>query len=61
MPIVTTKRELASLAVGEVLEVLATDPGSKRDMPAFAKNTGNELIGMNDDGEVLHFLIRKLR
>ncbi len=61
MPIINTKREMTSLAVGQVLEVLATDPGSRRDMPAFVKNTGNELIGVSEDGQVLHYLIRKLR
>jgi tRNA 2-thiouridine synthesizing protein A len=61
MPIINTKRELASMAVGEVLEVLATDPGSRRDMPAFTKNTGQELIEASEDGQVLHYLIRKTR
>ncbi len=59
MPIINTKRELATLAVGQVLEVLATDPGSKRDMPAFAKNTGNELLDATEEGQVFHYLIRK--
>ena len=61
MPIIHTKRELASIAVGQVLEVQATDPGSKRDMPAFCKNTGNELVEASEDGAVFHYLIRKLR
>jgi len=61
MPIVETKRAIATLAVGQILEVLATDPGSKRDMPAFCKNTGNELVEASEDGAVFHYLIRKLR
>ncbi|MDO8672450.1 MAG: sulfurtransferase TusA family protein [Dehalococcoidia bacterium] len=59
MPIVETKRAIATLAVGQILEVLATDPGSKRDMPAFAKNTGNELVEAGEEGKVFRFLIRK--
>lgn len=61
MPIVETRRAMASLAVGKVLEVLATDPGSGRDMAAFAKNTGNELLEAGEEGQVFRFLIRKLR
>ena len=48
------------MASGEVLKVLATDPGSVRDFQAFARQTGNELLEQNKAGdEFVHFLRRK--
>ena len=48
------------MASGEVLKVVATDPGSMRDFQAFARQTGNELLEqltLND--EFIHFLRRR--
>ena len=44
LPILRTKKTLAEMESGQVLRVLATDPGSLKDFPAFAKQTGNELL-----------------
>ena len=44
LPILKAKKALADMASGQVLKVLATDPGSVRDFQAFAKQTGNELV-----------------
>ena len=44
MPIVKTKKSLADMASGQVLRVIATDPGSVCDMEAFAEQTGNTLL-----------------
>jgi tRNA 2-thiouridine synthesizing protein A len=60
LPILKTKKALADMASGEVLKVLATDPGSVRDFQAFARQTGNELLEQNKAGdEFVHFLRRK--
>jgi tRNA 2-thiouridine synthesizing protein A len=60
LPILKAKKTLADMASGEVLKVLATDPGSVRDFQAFARQTGNELLEQSKSGdEFVHFLRRK--
>ncbi len=44
LPILKAKKALAEMQSGELLRVVATDPGSLRDFQAFAKQTGNELV-----------------
>ncbi len=45
LPILKAKKALADMSSGDVLRVLATDPGSVRDFNAFARQTGNDLLG----------------
>ena len=60
LPILKAKKALSELRAGDVLKVLATDPGSVRDFQAFARQTGNELIEQsNDDGDFVHDLRRR--
>jgi len=60
LPILKAKKALAELASGEVLKVLATDPGSVRDFQAFARQTGNELLEQTSSGaEFVHYLRRR--
>ncbi|MBZ0092027.1 MAG: sulfurtransferase TusA family protein [Sulfuricellaceae bacterium] len=59
LPILRTKKSLGELATGQVLKVVATDPGSVKDMQAFAKQTGNELISSTESGGEFAFLMRK--
>lgn len=60
LPILRTKKSLAGLASGEVLKVIATDPGSVKDMQAFANQTGNALIASTEaDGEFVFYLRKK--
>jgi tRNA 2-thiouridine synthesizing protein A len=44
---------------GEVLKIKATDSGASRDFPAFAKQTGNELIASTTEGDVLVFFLKR--
>jgi len=44
LPILRAKKALADMQAGQVLKILATDPGSVKDFQAFAKQTGNELL-----------------
>ena len=48
MPIIKTKKAMAKMKSGQVLEILSTDPGTKNDMPSFAKRAGHEYIGEKD-------------
>ncbi len=60
LPILRAKKALAELASGQVLKIVATDPGSMRDFKAFAKQTGNELLAQETvDDEFIHFLRRR--
>jgi TusA-related sulfurtransferase len=60
LPILKAKKALAELVTGQVLKVLATDPGSVRDFQAFARQTGNELIEQTSEGdEFVHYLRRR--
>jgi TusA-related sulfurtransferase len=60
LPILKAKKALAELQSGDVLKVLATDPGSVRDFQAFARQTGNELVEQSTAGEdFIHYLRRR--
>jgi tRNA 2-thiouridine synthesizing protein A len=59
MPIVRTAQAIKGLATGQLLEVLATDPGSVKDFAAWAKATGNPLVEQADEGGVYRFVLRK--
>lgn len=60
LPILRAKKALAELASGQVLKIVATDPGSVRDFQAFAKQTGNELLAQEtEDRLFIHFLKRR--
>lgn len=59
MPIVKAKKAIGDLKSGEILEVLATDPGAVKDFEAFSRKTGNELVEWSEDGGVFRFLLKK--
>lgn len=59
LPILKTKIALKSLADGQTLEILSTDPSSVVDFGAFCRATGNELLQLNEQDGVLTYLIRK--
>ena len=59
LPILKTKKALAEMSSGEVLRVQATDPGSVRDFQAFAKQTGNELVQQDKEGDVFIFFMKR--
>jgi rhodanese-related sulfurtransferase/TusA-related sulfurtransferase len=59
MPIVKTKKAMNNLESGQVLEVQATDKGSKADIQAWAKSAGHQYLGTIEEGEVLKHYLRK--
>lgn len=59
LPILRCKKALAEVTSGQVLKVMATDPGSVKDFQAFCKQTGHELLSMQEIGKEFHFHIRK--
>ena len=60
LPILKAKKALNDMQTGEILRVMATDPGSVRDFNAIARQTGNELLShAEEDAEFTFFLRRK--
>ncbi len=59
MPLLKTKKAMAEMAKGEILEVLGTDPGSKNDLPSWAARTGNLYLGEEEEGNLFRFYLKK--
>lgn len=60
LPILRAKKALAEVTSGQTVKVLATDPGSIKDFQAFARQTGNDLLGQNETAErVFEFYLRR--
>ncbi len=59
LPILRAKKSITALGSGQVLRILATDPGSVKDFEAFCKQTGNTLVSSGQNGGDFEFLIRK--
>ncbi|ULT54782.1 sulfurtransferase TusA family protein [Neobacillus drentensis] len=59
MPIIKTKKAMNTLEAGNVLEVQATDKGSKADLKAWAESTGHQYLGTIEEGDILKHYLRK--
>ncbi len=60
LPTLRASKALAGMAPGQVLHVIATDPGTARDLPAFIKNSGNELLESREEAGRFYYLLRKV-
>jgi tRNA 2-thiouridine synthesizing protein A len=60
MPIVMLAKAFKDLAVGQILMLLATDAGAKKDVAAWAEKTGNLLLETSEEGGVLAFYLQKV-
>ena len=61
MPILKTKKAIDAMQVGQVLKMIATDPGSKPDIDAWTSKTGHELLASEQDGSTFIFYIKKAK
>jgi len=59
MPIVKTAKVVRTMAPGELVELIATDPGSVKDVVAWCRTTGNELVEQSVDGAEFRFVVRR--
>ena len=59
LPVLRTKQALDKMTMGQILEMISTDPGSKPDMTAFSKRTGHELLQVKEEGDTYTFYIKK--
>jgi tRNA 2-thiouridine synthesizing protein A len=61
MPIVKTSQQIKKMKVGDILEVIADDKGIKQDMPAWCEATGNECLGMEEQGGEIKVYVKKIK
>ena len=59
LPILRAKKAINGLEAAQVLKIIATDPGSVKDFEAFCKQTGNELLSSDTEGDEFTFFIKK--
>jgi tRNA 2-thiouridine synthesizing protein A len=59
LPILRAKKALGELTTGQVLRIVATDPGSVKDFEAFAKQTGNAIVEQSASNKEFTFFLRK--
>ena len=59
LPILRAKKTLQKMTSGQVLRIVATDPGSVKDFEAFAKQTGNALLESGEEADKFVFLMKK--
>jgi tRNA 2-thiouridine synthesizing protein A len=59
MPLLMAKKMITGLHPGDLLEILATDPGAVKDFQAFSRATGHRLVEWNEDNGVFRFVIKK--
>jgi tRNA 2-thiouridine synthesizing protein A len=61
LPVIRTSKAIKEIAIGQVLKVIATDPGAPADMEAWARQTGNELIDAHEENGKCVFFFRRVR
>jgi tRNA 2-thiouridine synthesizing protein A len=61
MPVLKVRQALTTMAVGQVLEMLADDPASEADLKSWSARTGHQLLAVDRDGTVFRFLVRKTK
>jgi TusA-related sulfurtransferase len=59
MPVVKVSQGIKEVEVGQVIEALTTDPGSLTDFPAWARTSGNEILGTEQEGDVIKIYIKR--
>jgi tRNA 2-thiouridine synthesizing protein A len=59
LPILRAKKALTEMQSGQVLRIVATDPGSVKDFQAFAKQTGNELLSQAENNKEFEFFLKR--
>lgn len=61
MPILKTKKEIDEVEVGEILKVIATDIGTKKDFPSWSNRTGHEIVQLVEEGDKLIWYIKRTK
>jgi tRNA 2-thiouridine synthesizing protein A len=61
MPILKTKKAIQDIEIGEILKVIATDVGTKKDFPAWSSRTGNEILELVEESDRLVWYIKRVK
>ena len=61
LPVVKIAEGIRTIQVGQTLELLTTDKGSKADILAWGKQTGQEILDVREQGQEFHFFVRRAR
>ena len=61
VPVIKTSKAIKELQVGQVLQMVATDPGAPADMEAWSRQTGNELLDSHQEGSKYIFYFRRMK
>ena len=61
MPILKTKKAIQEINIGEILKVIATDVGTKKDFPAWSSRTGNEILELVEENDRLVWYIKRVK
>ena len=61
MPILKTKKAIQEIEIGEILKVIATDVGTKKDFPAWSSRTGNEILELVEESDRLVWYIKRVK
>ena len=59
MPMVETNKAIKSLSDGDILQIIATDPGTQVDIPSWCERTGHELLTSNVEDNIFEYYVRK--
>jgi len=60
-PILAAKKAIVDVKVGEIMEILATDTGTQKDIPAWAKKMGHEYLGVVDDAGTFKLYVKRMK
>jgi TusA-related sulfurtransferase len=60
-PILAAKKGIADMKVGQIMEVQATDRGTQKDLPAWAKKMGHEFLGVVEDAGTWKLYVKKMK
>ena len=61
VPVIKTSKAIKEMQIGQVLKMVATDPGAPTDMVAWARQTGNELLDSHKEGDKFIFYFRRVK
>ena len=62
MPVLKSKKTLNEMKIGEILEIIATDPGSMKDIPSWCRSTGQDLVLSEEQSDkTFRFLVKRVK
>ncbi len=61
VPIAETAKQVKEMEIGQVLELIADDPGVVEDIPAWCRSTGQEFLGMYEEDGEYHLFVKKVK